>query len=141
MTNLSALTAVRTADYLPMSALTAIGITDYLQLAALLVVFLLVCAATIFTTKWLGGVQRGQSGSTMVKILETTKIAPNKYLQIIKVGETYLAIAICKDTVSMLCEIPQEQIHLPEQKRYKHSFRDFLEKAVVKSPQEKDDGQ
>jgi flagellar protein FliO/FliZ len=117
----------------------ALGLDDYLQMIVLLVVFLLVCAATLLTTKWIANFQKQQTRGHNLEVIETMRLTSNKYLQIVRVGEKYLAIAVCKDTVTMLCELQEEQIRLEESENKKSSFRDLLEKAVRgTSPKPKD---
>jgi len=43
-------------------------------------------------------------------VIDTQRIANGKYIQIIRMGEKYIAIAVCKDTVTMLTEVQKEQI-------------------------------
>ncbi|MDR0963114.1 MAG: flagellar biosynthetic protein FliO [Clostridium sp.] len=110
--------------------IAAIGLTDYLELGALLLVFLLVCVATVFTTKWLGGIQRSGNQSKFTQVLDTIRIAPNKVVQILRIGEKVIAIAVCKDTVTLLGEIPNDQLPVSEEKAPKRSFLEFFEKAA-----------
>ncbi|MDR0964088.1 MAG: flagellar biosynthetic protein FliO [Clostridium sp.] len=110
--------------------IASIGLTDYLELGALLLVFLLVCVATVFTTKWLGGIQRSGNQSKYTQVLDTIRIAPNKYVQILRIGEKVIAIAVCKDTVTLLGDIPNDQLPVLEKKASKRSFLEFFEKAT-----------
>lgn len=87
------------------------GRTDsYAQFITVLILFVLVLAVTAFTTKWLAGYQKQQNLNGNIEVLETQRISTGKYLQIIRVGEKYLVIAVCKDTVTMLTEVSKEQI-------------------------------
>ena len=45
-----------------------------------------------------------------MELVETLRISNNKYLQIVRVGETYFCMAVCKDTVTMLGEIQKEEL-------------------------------
>ena len=67
--------------------------------------------------------------------METTRISNNKYIQLVRIGESYVAIAVCKDTVTLLGEIPKEQ--LKEGKSFQSfRFKDFLDKAAKKTDPE-----
>ncbi len=109
--------------------LTAAG--SYAQFITVLVVFVLVLGITAWVTKWMAGYQRQQNVNCNVEIVETTRIAGNKYIQLVRVGETYMAIAVCKDTVTMLGEVPKDQLKFREPQGGV-SFRELLERTIKK---------
>ena len=86
------------------------GTDGYAQLITVLIVFVVVLAITAVVTKYIAKSQKAQSSGGNIEVLETAQIAPGKYIQLIRLGDTYAAVAICKDTVTMLCQIPKEQI-------------------------------
>lgn len=108
---------------------------SYAQFITVLVVFVLVLAVTALVTKWIANYQKVQSVNVNIEVIETTRISNNKYIQVVRLGERYVAIAVCKDTVTLLGEIPKEQL-----KEGNHSrnlrFRDILDKAVRKTEAE-----
>ena len=116
-----------------MSALLAGTESGYAQFIAVLVIFVLVLGVTALTTKWISGYQKQQGASGNIEVIETSRLANNKYLQIIRVGETYMVIAVCKDTVTMLGEIPIEQLKISQEANCGRGFKELLEKAVRKS--------
>lgn len=93
-----------------MAAAAMASSDSYAQFIAVLVVFILVLALTALVTKWIAGYQKQQSIHCNIEVLETTRVSNNKYIQIVRIGETYVAIALCKDTVTVLCEVPSEQL-------------------------------
>lgn len=86
------------------------GTDGYAQLITVLIVFVVVLAITAVVTKYIAGFQKAQSAGSNIEVLETAQIAAGKYIQLVRLGDTYAAIAVCKDTVTMLCQIPKEQI-------------------------------
>lgn len=86
------------------------GTDGYAQLIAVLVVFVVVLAITAVVTKYIAKYQKSQSSGSNIEVLETVQIAAGKYIQLVRLGGAYAAIAVCKDTVTMLCQIPEEQI-------------------------------
>ena len=86
------------------------GMDSYAQLITVLVVFVVVLAIAAVVTKYIARYQKSLGSGSNVEVLETAQIAPGKYLQLVRLGETYAAVAVCKDTVTMLCQIPEEQI-------------------------------
>ena len=49
-----------------------------------------------------------------MEVMETLRISNNKYLQIVRAGEKYFCMAVCKDTVTMLGEIQKEEMVFSE---------------------------
>lgn len=86
------------------------GIDGYLQLIVSLLAFVVVLAAALFSTKWLANYQKGVRANGNIEIIESSQLTANKYLQIVRIGEKYIAIAVCKDTVTVLCEISKEEL-------------------------------
>lgn len=85
------------------------SLSSFLQLVGVLIIFVFVLAITYFTTKWIGGYQKVQMAGKSMQVVETVKIAGNKYVQVIKTGEVYLVIAVGKDTVTMLAKLTKEE--------------------------------
>lgn len=107
--------------------------SGYLQFIVVLVIFVLVLGVTALTTKWISGYQKQRNANSNIEVIETNHLTNNKYLQIIRVGETYMAIAVCKDTVTMLGEIPAEQLRSPETGNPGVGFKELFDKAVRRS--------
>ena len=80
------------------------------QFITVLILFVIVLAITAVTTRWIAGYQKQQNINGNIEVIDTQRVANGKYVQIIRVGEKYIAIAVCKDTVTMLTEVPNEQI-------------------------------
>ena len=104
--------------------------SSYAQFITVLLIFVVVLGITALTTKWIAGYQKQQGANVNIQVIETTRIANNKYIQIIRAGEKYMVIAVCKDTVTMLGEIPEGQLRKSEKASVQKSFRELLDKAV-----------
>ncbi len=114
---------------------------SYIQFMTVLVLFLLVLAVTYFVTKWMAGYQRSRSSNSNMEIVESISLSNNKYIQIIRIGQKYLAVAICKDTVTMLTEISEQDLILSDGSVPKvMGFKDILDKVQKKTILEKEDG-
>ena len=118
------------------------GRTDsYIQFITVLLIFLFVLLVTYWVTRWTAGYQRSQTVHANMEILETIRLSNNKYVQIVRIGRKYLAVAICKDTVTMLTEIPEQDLVFPDGNVPKtFGFKDILEKIQNKNILEKEDG-
>ena len=108
------------------------GTDGYAQLITVLLLLVVVLGVTAFTTRWIASYQKQQNVGNRVEVVETTRIAGGKYIQILRVGETYMVIAVCKDTVTMLGEITREQLGEGKEQQV-FSFRDLFDKAVKKN--------
>lgn len=102
----------------------------FAQFITVLVIFAFVLFLTAAVTKWIAGYQKTQNKNRNIEVIETSRMTSNKYIQIVRVGEKYLAIAVCKDTVTMLAEVSKEQLELSvTEGEPTMGFKDFLEKA------------
>lgn len=70
------------------------------------VIFLAYIAARI-TGSYQSNVINKQSN---IRIIEIVRISANKTIEIVKIGERYYAIAVCKDNVSLLTELDASEI-------------------------------
>ena len=118
------------------------GRTDsFIQFITVLIIFLFVLFVTYWVTKWTAGYQKSQTSNANMEIIETLRLSNNKYVQIIRVGRKYLAVAICKDTVTMLTEVPEQDLVFSDGNTSGTlGFKDVLEKISKKNFLEKEDG-
>ncbi len=107
------------------------GINSFAQFLTVLVIFIGVLALTYFTTRWVASYQKGKMMSSNISVLETMKITQNKYVQIIRVGEHYYAVAVGKDNITLLGELNEDEIHISENMGMmpKMDFKQLLENA------------
>lgn len=57
------------------------------QLLTVILIFIFVLALTYFSTKLTAGLQKGRLAGSNVEVLENFKIAPTKYIQVVRIGE------------------------------------------------------
>ena len=75
-----------------------------------------------------------------IRVIETFRVSSNKFIQIIQVGEKYLAISVCKDTINVLTELTEEQLTwMPSMEEKKEanvneSFQEILNNLKKKIP-------
>ena len=84
-----------------------IGVALYLLAA----VIFLIC---LLYTSWIGGYQKVQMSGRSFQVVDTIRIANNKLVQVIKMGDVYLVIAVAKDNVTMLAKLTEEEMGLTE---------------------------
>ena len=99
-----------------------------LQFITLMIVFVLILFATYWTTKFVGNYQKITGKATNFEVIETYRVTNNKYLQIIRTGNRYLVISVCKDDIHMLTELSKEEIVAPSPLETP-SFSSIMEKV------------
>lgn len=122
-----------------MIILTASGsLESFVQFITILLLFLFVLVITYVVTRWVCGIQKIQMTGKNMELVETMRISNSKYLQIVRTGEKYLVIAVCKDTVTMLSELSADEISLSsETEENSLSFREILDKIKHPNSSEK----
>ena len=94
---------------LPVSALPE-STSGFVQFLTLIVIFIFVVGITLIATRWIANYQKGISHAANIEVVETCRLTTNKYVQIIRVGEKYMAIAIGRDEVNFLTEISADEL-------------------------------
>lgn len=116
---------------MPIFLVSVTRLNSIMQLLGLAILFVFVLAATYFTSKWVGAYGQKQVKNKNIKIIETYRINQNKYIQIIKVADKYLAIAVSKDNVEFLTEIEEANLNLlDDNKKNAINFNDIFSKAI-----------
>lgn len=106
------------------------GINDFAQFLTVLIIFIAVLALTYFTTRWVASYQKGKMMSGNIQVLETIKITQNKFIQLVRVGNHIYAIAICKDSITLLGEVGEDEIQICEDAGLPPlNFKQLLENA------------
>lgn len=113
-------------------------IEAFAQLITLLLIFAFVLGLTYFATRWVGNIQKEKSAGSNIKILETAKISNTKYIQVVKIGSQCFAIAVCKDTVTYLCALQEEDLIYRETSTQikSESFKAILDKFKKDKPED-----
>lgn len=115
-----------------MRLLMAGGADSYAQFIAVLVVFILVLGLTAAVTGWIARYQKQQNANCNIELLEAARLSNNKYIQIVRIGDNYVAVAVCKDTVTVLCQVPKEQLKEHPASGQNSAFQELLAKALKK---------
>lgn len=83
---------------------------SFLELLGLILLLGVILVATYFTTRFIGKYKMGQLKSSNFHVIDTYQISQSKMLQLIKVGNRYIVISICKDTITYITEIEEAQV-------------------------------
>jgi len=114
------------------------GSDSFAQLVTVFIIFVFVIALTYFATKFVGNYQKTKLAGNNIQVLETFRISNTKYLQIIKIGEKYFAISVCKDTITYLGDLnPEDLVFRDASKEFKiQNFKDILDKFKKDKPED-----
>ena len=103
-------------------------INSVAQFFTVLILFVAVLVLTAFVSKWIAKYQKLQETGANIEIVETTRISTSKYIQIARVGDHYVAYAVCKDTITKLADISEDELLVKEAPiNNNKSFKDVLE--------------
>lgn len=80
------------------------------QLITVLLIFILVLVLTYYVTKLTAKLQQGKYKNANVEILETSKIAQTKYIQLVRIGKKYFSYVVCKENVTLLGELAEDDL-------------------------------
>ena len=83
---------------------------SFVQFITVLLIFVFVLAVTYLVTKWIGGFNRRQSISGNIELIESARIAPNIFVEIVRIGKRYVALSVSKDSSAYICDVPAEDI-------------------------------
>ena len=120
------------------------SIESVARLITTLLIFVFVLFITFWTSKFIAGYQKQKMITGNMEVIETLRIAPNKYLQIVRAGEQYFLLALGKDTVSMVAELEPEKLNLKGNVDTAIQYTDFkaiLEKAKNSRKKQADDNE
>lgn len=114
------------------------GVNGIAQLFTVAVLFIIVLAMTYFTTRFIGNYQKGHMSGDNIQIIDTMRLSQNKLIQIVRTGDKYFAIAVCKDTVTLLGEIDKEELVVATQNSATNEkFENILNRFRKKEQEDK----
>lgn len=114
------------------------GVNGIAQLFTVAVLFIIVLAMTYFTTRFIGNYQKGHMSGDNIQIVDTMRLSQNKLIQIVRTGDKYFAIAVCKDTVTLLGEVDKEELVVATQNSATNEkFENILNRFRKKEQEDK----
>lgn len=114
-------------------------VESFAQLVTLVLIFGFVLAITYFGTRWVSNFQKEKMSGCNIKVLDTLRITNTKYIQVVKIGEKCFAISVCKDTVTYLCEVNEDDLVLNDESQSglkSENFKEILDKFKKDKPKD-----
>lgn len=109
--------------------LTSSGVNSIVQLITILVIFVLVLVVTLYVTRWIAGFQKNQMSGSNMTVIDTMRLTQNQVIQIVKIGNQYLAIAISKDQITFLTKLDESEINIRTGASVETDFSAILKKV------------
>ena len=104
-------------------------LTAFAQFLTVIFLFIVILVLTYFTTRFIAGYQKNHSVNTNIESVEVMRLSPSQYVQIIRIGKKYVAIAVSKDSIEKLCELSSEDVEaISQEVTSMNSFRDIMDK-------------
>ena len=106
------------------------------QLVVVLVIFALVLVLCYYTTRFIGGYQRSVYKDRNLAVVDTARLANNKYVQIVRAGEdNYFVVAVGKDEVTLLgtidgSSLKEIPIQAEDDALSQYDFKKLLDKVT-----------
>ena len=112
------------------------GIDSFVQFITVLILFIFVLVITYITTRCIANVEKNKIKTGNIELLEAVRLSGSKYIQIVKVGDKFFCVAICKDNVTLLGEIDGQELVLKDDNAFSEmKFREVFEKIKKKALQ------
>lgn len=108
------------------------ALASFFKLVLLLIAFILILVASYYVTKWYAKSGFVKKQTTNMEVIDTYSMGPNRQICIMRIGQKYIAVSVCKEHIRFLTEIPEEQLELPEHMPqedtapFKDVFKDML---------------
>ena len=119
--------------------LTSSGVNGVIQLITVLIIFVLVLFITLYVTRWIAGFQKNQMTGSNMKVIDTMRLTPNQFVQIVQIGEQYLAIAVSKEQVTLLTKLSEDEINFGQTGESAVNFNTVLNQFKNSLPNKGDD--
>ena len=117
------------------------------QLLTVIVLFILVVALAYAATRFVAHYNRSSASSFgNMELMEALRISPNQVVEIIRIGDRYIAIGVSKDQITKLGEWNKEELNFSENPGsaaggmdFKASFHAILDRYGKKEDNVKSD--
>ena len=100
--------------------------SSYAQFIVVLLIFVGVLAVTLWVTRWMSGYQRVKGSDSNIGLIDSQAIGNGKYIQIVRLGDRYFALAVSKDNVSLISELDKDSLIIRDGSSQTASFKDIL---------------
>lgn len=105
------------------------GLDSVAQLICIIFLFLFVLLLAYLAARITGSFQSNiLNKRSNVKVIEVFRLSNNQVIEIVKIGNQYIALAVCKDSVTMLTKLDETEIKEQEASLEPVNFKNILDK-------------
>lgn len=105
------------------------GAQSIAQLICVILLFFFVLFLAYMAARIAGSYQSNvMNKKSNIRVIEVYRLSNNKLIEIVKIGEKYLAIAVGKDEVTLLTELDADEIVMHEASIEPINFKRILDK-------------
>ncbi|HCJ06871.1 MAG: flagellar biosynthetic protein FliO [Lachnospiraceae bacterium] len=105
------------------------GAQSIAQLICVILLFFFVLFLAYMAARIAGSYQSNvMNKKSNIRVIEVYRLSNNKLIEIVKIGEKYLAIAVGKDEVTLLTELDVDEIVMHEASIEPINFKRILDK-------------
>ena len=105
------------------------GVQSIAQLICVILLFFFVLFLAYMAARIAGSYQSNvMNKKSNIRVIEVYRLSNNKLIEIVKIGEKYLAIAVGKDEVTLLTELDADEIVMHEASMEPINFKRILDK-------------
>ncbi len=84
---------------------------NLLEFLGIILIFIIVLVACWATTRFVASKQLSGKNTGNFEVVETYCIARDRFLQLVRIGTRYYAIAVGKDSINVISELPKEELN------------------------------
>jgi len=85
---------------------------DWLQLVGLVFILIIILFAAYYTSRLVGKFSLGQLKNSNFQVIDTYRISPNKFLQIVKVSNKFIVLSVSKDNIQFITELEESEVYI-----------------------------
>ncbi len=84
---------------------------NLLEFFGIILIFIIVLVACWATTRFVASKQLAGKNMGNFEVVETYAVTRDRYLQVIRIGTKYFAIAVGKDSINVICELSKDELN------------------------------
>ncbi len=103
------------------------GFGNFVEFIYVMLIFVAVLVITYFGTRFIGKFQSNKYSAGNIELLEAGRLSASQYIQIVRIGQKIYALAVSKENVTVIGELSEDDIKLPEALDKKVKVQGFAE--------------
>jgi len=86
------------------------------QVVWFVLVFAFVIVLAFVFTRWIAGARYKRDSTGNLQVVESIAVGQQVYLQLVRAGGKYIVIGVTRGNVTYVCELPPDEVKLPDHK-------------------------